>query len=505
MSDQDPKLEYKITTTADTTGADKAVKSVESLDKAAKETAKSTGDAGKALNQAGELSEKLSGGSRVVGEVLRGNLKALGQFPAVLKSIAAATVANPLFALGTIAGTLILPALQKIVDGWKAAGEAAKEAGRKSSEAADAARKAITEKQNNELAAEFKAIAAEAERAKQKIDEVAAAQIALVDANEAVALARIEANKGLTEVQRLEQRAATRNDFANRRLSIETDAIAAKQSEARGALRRTQEQLPEADRNAEVAARRLNDILVRSPAAIQAELDHLKAERVAITRGGIPTREATARVDEIKQRESDAELELVRATESHAAELKAAQELLAATNKKREELLAEEAEMRKRINQQEESDALKLQVLRAKRASTLEVEAIQKPDQLKAAQAADKQAAAQRAERTKRRGEIELEAQDAARRGDYGAVEKLGAERAKLDKDQAALDGVASAVKAQPAPQPLDVAPLQAAFIEYDGKMRTYVGGVQTQVTDLAKQVKALGQRLDNQKQGGSK
>lgn len=479
----DQELKYKITTTADTAGADTATKSVERLDRATKETGKSAADTAKNLNQTGEVAEKLRGGAAAVQEVLRGNLRALGQFPAVLKAIAASVSANPLFALGTVIGLVLVPALQKLKDGWAEAAKASKDAVKAGAEAADEARRLIATKQNNALAEQLREIERSADAARRKIEELANAQAALVDAEEAVSLAQIDADKSLSEVDRLKRRAEVQSGARDRRYFLQVDAIDQTASSRREELRRLQEQLPERDAAVSRAQRRVDQVGARSPDAIRRELDAADAsarDRLPLLReasrnvfASSEKREGfAAEAEQIERRLSDLRKELADAEQKYAGELGRAEKALADATASREETAQKEAEMRRANEEADASDAIRLRVLRAQRSSTTQVEEIQRPDQLREAAERDREAAERR---RAERGNINMLTGDRIGSGAGASVQ--------------GADKVESAARSIPAVQAVDLSPLASAINGLSTSLAKSAAQTQAEVRALASSV----------------
>lgn len=356
MADKD--LQYKITTVADTKGAEQAQRAIEQSGKAAeqasqgsaeaaqaaKRTAEAVKQAGqdgaKALSQQAEVTTQLQGGLNVVGEVLRGNLRALGQFPAVLKGIAASAAANPLFALGAVASAVILPALAKIKDGWEAQRRAADEAGKAAADALNAARAAVGEKRRNAAAEQFAEIAAEAERARTAIDRAAQAQLEMIDAEAAVERALLQARAGLTDAERSLGLADIDRRSRARRQAVELAGIDAGVTEAERAAERARQGLGGFDTLVNAAREKVAQVDARNPTAIRDEITRADEDRARIRQelaGLDPTgREAfaakQAELAAATQRLADLRTELAVAERDFQGNLEAAQdELTAAT------------------------------------------------------------------------------------------------------------------------------------------------------------------------------
>lgn len=331
MADKD--LQYKISTVADTKGADATTAALKKTDAAAKETGKTAEQGNAALKQQAEITGNLSAGANVLGEVMRGNLRALGQFPAVLRAIAVAASANPLFALGAIASATVLPAMAKIKAGWDAQGAAAKEAAKHANDALEAARDAVAEKRRNETADQFEAIASAAERAKREIQAVTQAQIERIDREEAAAVAefRDRAERGgLSSAQTAAGVADLGRRFAAVRDAAALQGIDQRVERSRRAAAEAGAAVPGAEEGVASAERARNQVAARSPQAIAAELAAAEDEarrRVPILReaarnllSSSEERERRAgEADQIEQRLSDLRAEQAEALENYAA------------------------------------------------------------------------------------------------------------------------------------------------------------------------------------------
>ena len=320
MADKD--LQYKISTTADTKGADAATAAIKKADQAAKETTKTADQGNTALKQQAEITGNLSAGANVLGEVMRGNLRALGQFPAVLRAIAVAAAANPLFALGAVASAVIVPALTKITDGWKKQAEAAEEAAEKSAEAGRTARTAMTETSTNNVEKQFNDISAAADKARASIDAALAAQIEFNNAEEAVALARLDAQPGLSPLQRQLRRGAIREEFRGRNQRLELERIDAVPAEAEREVERLRAALPSASAQVAAAQRRLDIVSARPPEQIEAELEANQFRRLQLLNARTP--EDFAEAEELRLAASALAAELKVAKERFAKDVESA-------------------------------------------------------------------------------------------------------------------------------------------------------------------------------------
>lgn len=279
----DNELKYKITMDGGQAVAEAGAvaDSVGKVDKASQQAGKSAADTSKRLNQVGETSEKLRGAATVVSEVLNGNLRALAQFPAVLKGIGAAVAGNPLFAIGTVVGLVAVPALQKLKEGYQAAGKAAEEAAKKASDARRALRDAASVKMSDELAQRFKEVADRAAEARRQIDLLTRARIEQADYEEAVALATFDRdNQGkLTEEEMTLGRARIRGQARDRKTSIELEKVDRAEVEAAATAERLRDRLPAFAAAVEAATAALARIDARSPAVVRGEIDAAARDR----------------------------------------------------------------------------------------------------------------------------------------------------------------------------------------------------------------------------------
>ena len=298
---------------------------LEELAETARDLGKSTTDTAKGLNAVGEAADKGAGAGRVLAEVLSGNVAAITQLGPVLKAAGAAMLANPLFTLGAAAATVILPALLSIKRGWDDAAESIRKAGERTREALDEAREAAAKRAENQIARDMEEIVAAAERARAAVDAVTQARIAQTDAEEAVAVAEINAREDLSPTQRANRVADVQREARRRRREAELQALGAADAEAaqktagaRGVVRGTDGMVQRARREAEqVAARR--------PQVIREELDEAtqaagaaSAEIARAASRGLPSGDAAARYDAANQRKTELAEELAKAEADYA-------------------------------------------------------------------------------------------------------------------------------------------------------------------------------------------
>jgi hypothetical protein len=494
MADKD--LEYKITTKGDPSGALAVDKAVKQVDKTVTEAGKGAEAAASQVNSLGENFEKGAAAGRVLGEVSRGNILALGQLSAAIKVFAALIKTNlvgVLITLGAVAANVFLP----MIKGWNDTKKKAEEAEAAISSAREEAKK-LGEQDLEGFKRELDGVK---ERASEAVEELERAQKmaeAIAAAQDDLDRARIDANPNLSEAQRSRARGAI-DDRASVRQSRSADERLAKEvgintrlrdetqrAESAAAVR--QKAAAEA---AERAARALADIegtIAGRRKALQEELGRLNRERSGREDRVDADAEIAAVEKMLDSIADDTRVDVAKDAAASAEDLAAKTKLLEEANRAALQTANDLAKAEAKLSDLRKTEA-------AVRPLREEARKVQGGSEVRTSEAAAR----------KRRGEIDMEALEAAKRGDYGTVEKLGAERAALDKSQAALDGVADAVKSQPAPQPLDVSALHASIVEHNGKVITYVNGVQTSINDLAKQVKALGQRLDNERQKASR
>lgn len=354
-------VKIDIQTTASGNGAAKTAEGLKDVQAAAGKAGAATKDTAKDFNALGEQAEKAAGAGRVVGEVLRGNIGALAQIGPLLKAAGAAFAANPIFFIGSIIAAVALPALAKFKAGWKSVEDQAVEAGKASADAGGAALDAISKKQTNETAANFRDIATAAGEARAQIDAVTAALTAQVDADEAVEIAAINANPALGTLARAEQTAQARRAGRDRRAQIQTGALDAQEAVTASATESTRAVVARKRQQEEAAARLVGSVAARSPAVIQRELDAVQPRRDAITNGGVIDKAEQTELAQLGQQESDLRAELADATANYAQRLKQAQDRLASATEAR-------ADAAEALAEAEAKQAAERSVNQAKRA-----------------------------------------------------------------------------------------------------------------------------------------
>ena len=328
MADRD-QVDILIKTTADTAGAKAAASALGDVTAATRKGADQAKDTAKNINSLGESYEKGAAAGRVLQSALTGNITSLGQLGAAIKAVGAALLANPLLTLGAVAASLILPALQKIVDGWRMIEQRSRDAGKASAEAAKGALDAISARQDNALADAFAEISRRAAEARAQIDAVTQAITAQTDADEALALAKIAADPALSDLQKAEQTAGVRADFRGRRATIQQNQMAAQEAVAAQEAASAAAAAEQARQREASAGALVSRLGARSPEVIRRELADQQRQRDAITNGGTITQEGQDKLAQISQREADLREELTREEEAFAPRLKAAQERLA--------------------------------------------------------------------------------------------------------------------------------------------------------------------------------
>lgn len=498
MADQ--KLDYKINVAADVRGAAEATAAIGKVESSATQAGKTTaaaaagvqevgkraaeaGDKGsQALKQQAEITGNLTAGANVLSEGLRGNVRALAQFPAVLRAIAVATAANPLFAIGAVAGAVIVPALTRIKEGWQAQAAAAKEASARNSEALSAARAAIGERRRNETAEQMRLIGTEAATATARINELANAQIALLDADEAVRLAEIDADERSTPEQKIRARADVIGEGRARRARIQTDAVRAGQVERAEEIRRAEEQRAEAEAVVEARQRVFAQVAERSPSVIARELSAAQEE----ARDRLPVlREASrnvftsserregfaAEARQIEQREADLAKELADALEDagkkYKESLASAKASLDAAIAQRDALTKTERELQEKNQIALRSEATQLEVLNAQNRSATRVDEIRTGVAIRDARSQEVSA--------------------------RPAINQLTGETLAP-----AVKEVASAAKAIPAPEAVNFGEVVAALNGFGEKVVAAQRQTNANVDQLATTVRRLAERVDN-------
>lgn len=232
MSNIDQGLEVRITTPADTTGADATTSAVTKVAKAAaqgtavaKENAEATkkqGDAAKGAGRdfldQGEAMSQAAAGGRVLTEVSHGNVAALLQLGSVVKATKAALsttlgVVGVLLAAGTAAISKIQEEMAK-----KRENQLKLEADKATVafNAAQAAADRLNQQTTDAFAARLKAIDDAASRAVDRVQRLVDIAAKLDDVEKATQLAAIDADQSLTAEQKLNAKAEVNNSFASR-------------------------------------------------------------------------------------------------------------------------------------------------------------------------------------------------------------------------------------------------------------------------------------------------
>lgn len=222
---QDPTLDIKIRTTADTSGAaaaEDALRKVGAANQSATTTARETGAAAEtagrktaeASNEAShsvkELGRSFHEGAqagRVLTEVAQGNIGALAHLGTAIRGIGVLLKTNligTLFTLGAIAAQVLVPIIRGFDDTKKKIEEAAKAA-----EALDAV---TLESFRQQLIA----IDAAATEAKRKLDLLRASLGEIDEAKKMAEIARIKADPDKTEEDKVRAIAGVEEHYANR-------------------------------------------------------------------------------------------------------------------------------------------------------------------------------------------------------------------------------------------------------------------------------------------------
>ena len=443
----DQELLYKVKTSADTSGAEAATKALENVEKTARAASNTGQDTAKALGGVGEEVGNIQNAGRALGELATGNLQPLANLGAVIKGIGVAIRTNPLFLIGSLAATVVVPAIAKIREGFEAAKKKAEESSKASNDALETARQAISERRRNETAERFREIASAADEARRRIDLVTQAEIARIDAEEAVAVAKINAAEGLTDVQRAEKLVSARQGFRERRDQRQLNAIDEREKIANTTLERARDQLPDVQRTEDIARRRLEELRARTPEDIQKELEadqnRLRVVREGSTDLSASEDDVTRLLDEAdklerdigsKQKElAEAQLNYAKNLENASAELAKATDARAAAEAKVTAALEAKAAI------EFESPIQRGMIINQSKSAT-EVEGIELAKQQRDATKAEAEA---RAARDKRRAEISREALDTAERDGSGAdLSRFEAERRGLDAQDRRSSGL---------------------------------------------------------------
>jgi hypothetical protein len=491
MSDD---LQIKIKTTADTTGAKAAASSLGDVSAAAGKGAVAAKDQAKGFSQLGEQAEKGAAAGRVLGEVMRGNVLALGQLGPVLKAVGEAFKTNPLFLIGSIAATIILPVFAKISEGWKKQAADAKAAGDAVDESMQRARDAIAKKADNALAKTYDEIAEAAARAERYINAVTTARTAQTDANEAVALAQIDANTSLSNEEKLLAKVKVQEDARRARAATQLDILDAKDTAAAKTAAETTAAIDPTRRQEANARTTLQRVQARSPEAIKRELEeNFRAEKSGNLKGD--------KIPELFQRRADLNAELARAEDTYAAQLKPAQDALAAATAKR--IAAEEkaAEATAKAAEEKGINDLTRQTVAIQTAGASKVAEITTTAALPAAQAADARRQQAEDDAAVRDGLLTNVTTGAQRAGRgilaigrearaAGNTEIAAAAKRALDAANATRDGTTEAEAGEIAAafQALEAA--LAAKNQESASLKALVKGIAAQVNQLAGQQK---------------
>lgn len=226
-------VKIHIATTADTSGATAQAAALGDVNAQAKKGTEAAKDAGKATNELGENFEKGAAAGRVLGEVSRGNVLALGQLGAAIKALAALLRANligGLITLGAIAANVLLPIIKGFQEKKKAVEEdsAALDANKRKMEELAESNKAALEKiaDSAKLTGEsYAELASLIDATRRRQDELTdaslAAKIAGIDAAEQLALANAS-----TDEERAAIRLGASRERADARTSSEENRVA---------------------------------------------------------------------------------------------------------------------------------------------------------------------------------------------------------------------------------------------------------------------------------------
>lgn len=443
-------IDIELRTKASGTGASDTAKAIDGVTSSSKKATTATVDHGKAVNDLGENFDKGAAAGRVLGEVSRGNVLALGQLGPVLKGLAALFKTNPLFLIGSIAATIILPAIAKIAAGWKSVEERAKEAGKASAEAGAAALAAASTRQDNALAKTYKEIADRAAEARANIDAVTIAQTAQLDADEAVALAEVQADKSISEVERLRRTGGIRREFRGRRFDRELGALDAQESVSAQRVTEAQSAAAEARAREQSGRAFVSTVATRSPETIKAEIQSAKAAEeaagvAATTLPGIFSSKNREALEEATLRRSVLEAELADSEANYATRLKAAQDALLARIAAREKAEAEAEEAARAAAAERNVNTARRAALDVTRASQDVIDEIKTPGEIEAAATKD----IERRQANERANSLELIGADSANTGTAFAQRLLSTPAGKTDeKVKAAAEALREAAAA---------------------------------------------------------
>lgn len=214
----DPKLDIKITTTADTSGAAQAQKALQGAGKAAEDAGTKTQSAGaKAKQGFDQFSKSGNDAANVISNlenVSKGGIAGIFGIANAVRSLiaivrTAAGAAGPIGLLVTLLGTALAGAMAVFSN-------RSKEAGKSLDETAKAAQRLGKTSLEN-VRAELTALAKEASDAKSRFDELQASKDRISNQKLATDLARNAADKTISEEERVNR------EFALRRQSEEQD------------------------------------------------------------------------------------------------------------------------------------------------------------------------------------------------------------------------------------------------------------------------------------------
>lgn len=324
----DTNLEIKIRTTADTTGANIAAKSLRAVETESKAGADAAKKQAKATNEMGESFEKNSQAARTLRRAIEGDISAFDQLGSVLKAAGQAFTTNPLFTIGSLAATLVLPVIAKISEGWQEQKKKAEEAGKASADAASAALQAIEKKRDNAAEKYFHDIAIAADTAKARAEALDLVLVAQVDRQEAVALASVDANDKLSEREKLIAKLEVSRNARAERDRIQVAMLDRNEAEAANKASKAAAAVDTARQNESSSRIVLSGLENQSPAALREQLKQAQADWSASNSramGGMNI----AQAQQARQRIADLETALSPAAQAdYQTRLKAAQDMV---------------------------------------------------------------------------------------------------------------------------------------------------------------------------------
>jgi hypothetical protein len=236
MSDP-TKVVIQISTPADVSGAVASTAAIKDVGKATGAAATSTQAQAKATNELGENFEKGAAAGRVLSEVSRGNVFAFGQLGAAIKTIGVLLKTNligALFTLGAVAANILLPIIAGFMDKKKAVEDSTKAV-----EAATKAVKDLGEQRLETLQGALALIDETAKRTLEDLNDALDSAEKLADAQDRLAIARIEADPNLSESAKITARAGIADSAAARRsaaaISLAEGVVGARRNAAQGA------------------------------------------------------------------------------------------------------------------------------------------------------------------------------------------------------------------------------------------------------------------------------